>query len=226
MKQQMKAVIFDMDGVISNTVPLHYETNLRVASSLDVDFSHDWNQALQGLSRRKTVGAIIERSSYTFTEEEIAEICEQKNKHYQEMISQLTAEDAQPGIRHFIKQLAERQIPMVVASASQNASLVLTRLELIDFFQGVVDVTKLKRGKPDPEIFLRAAEHIDVYPSACVAIEDGEAGLAAVLQTDMFSVGVGHEPFLSKANFYLDSTMKLTVESLEAALNKDNKTLY
>ncbi len=222
----MKAVIFDMDGVISNTVPLHYETNVRLANSLDVDFSHEWNQALQGLSRRKTVDAIIEKSSFTFTEEEIVEICAKKNTHYQALITQLTAEDAQPGIQRFIKDLAAQKIPMVVASASQNARLVLTQLELIDYFEGVVDVTKLKRGKPDPEIFLKAAEHINVYPSECVAIEDGEAGLSAILQTEMFSVGVGHEPFLKKADFYIDSTERLTIESLEVALNLHNKTLY
>lgn len=224
--KQIKAVIFDMDGVISNTVSLHYETNLRLANQLEVDFSHEWNQALQGLSRRKTVDALIEHSAYTFSEEEIHEICNKKNKHYQELIAKLTAEDAQPGIRRFIEELADRDIPMIVASASQNASLVLTKLELIDYFQGVVDVTRLKRGKPDPEIFLKAAEHVNVYPFECVAIEDGEPGLTAILQTEMFSVGVGLEPFLKRADLYLESTGKLTIESLEAALNKDNKTLY
>ncbi|ARK32827.1 beta-phosphoglucomutase [Halalkalibacter krulwichiae] len=218
--KQIKVVIFDMDGVISNTVPLHFETNSRLAKQLGVDFTEEWNQSLQGLSRRKTVDAMIKRCGRTYKEQEIADICEEKNKHYQQLISKLTAEDAQPGIRAFIQQLANRNIPMVIASASQNAELVLTQLQLIDYFQDVVDVTKLKKGKPDPEIFLKAAELAGADPSECVAIEDGEPGLSAILQTEMFSVGVGHEPFLKQADLYLDSTLKLTVEALERALNE------
>jgi beta-phosphoglucomutase len=222
----MKAVIFDMDGVISNTVPIQYVTNTRLAKQVKVEFTEEWNQALQGLSRRKTVEAILERSAQSFTTEEIDLICEEKNKHYKELISKLTPEDSQPGIRDFIQELAECAVPMVVASASQNASFVLTKLELIDYFKGVVDVTTLKRGKPDPEIFLKAAELVGVEPSECVAIEDGEAGLSGILQTEMFSVGVGHEPFLKKADYYIDSTKKLTAASLETALNKQEKTLF
>ncbi|GAE37573.1 beta-phosphoglucomutase [Halalkalibacter akibai] len=223
--KQMKAVIFDMDGVISNTVPIQYETNLRLAKTLNISFSREWNQSLQGLSRRKTVEAMIEASSSTFTEDEVDEICNKKNYHYRELISQLTPRDAQPGIREFIQELANHKIPMVIASASQNASFVLSKLELLSFFQGVVDVTTLKRGKPDPEIFLKAADIVGVAPAECIALEDGEAGLTAILQTEMFSVGIGIEPFMKNADYYVESTSKLTLDGLEAVLNKHQRTI-
>ncbi|MFC0471641.1 beta-phosphoglucomutase [Halalkalibacter kiskunsagensis] len=224
--KQMKAVIFDMDGVISNTVHLHYIVNKKVADQLGIAFSQEWNQQLQGLSRRATVEAIVEKAAVALSDKEFDHLCELKNSHYKELINSLTTEDAQPGIRSFIEELKERGIPMVIASASRNANLVLTRLELVDHFHGIVDVTTLKQGKPDPEIFLKAAEIVDVYPSACVAIEDGEAGLKGIMETEMFSVGVGAEPALTKADYYIASTKELTVASLEKALNKHERTLY
>jgi beta-phosphoglucomutase len=223
--KQMKAIIFDMDGVISNTVHLHYIVNKKVADQLGIPYSQEWNQQLQGLSRRDTVQAIIKKSAVTLSEQEFDKLCERKNSHYKELIDTLTTDDAQPGIRSFIESLTKHEIPMVIASASRNARHVLTRLELVDYFKGIVDVTTLKRGKPDPEIFLKAAELVGVDPSACVAIEDGEAGLKGIMETAMFSVGVGAEPALIKADFYLPTTKELTVELLETALNKHQKTL-
>ncbi|WP_332692211.1 beta-phosphoglucomutase [Halalkalibacter lacteus] len=224
--KQMKAVIFDMDGVISNTVHLHYIVNKKVADQLGISYSQEWNQQLQGLSRRDTVQSITRQSAVTLSEQEFDQLCEQKNSHYKGLIDTLTVEDVQPGIRLFIEKLKKHEIPMVIASASRNARRVLTRLELVDYFKGIVDVTTLKRGKPDPEIFIKAAELVDVNPSACVAIEDGEAGLKGIMETEMFSVGVGAEPALTKADLYLPSTQELTVESLETALNKQQKTLF
>ncbi|WP_332632506.1 beta-phosphoglucomutase [Halalkalibacter flavus] len=224
--KSIKAVIFDMDGVISNTVHLHYHVNKKVADRLGISFSEEWNQKLQGLSRRATVQAIVDKSGVNLSDDEFEQCCETKNSHYIELINQLTDKDAKPGIRSFIEDLRGIGMTMVVASASQNASRVLSRLQLLDYFSGVVDVTKLTRGKPDPEIFLKAAEMVDVSPSECVAIEDGEAGLTGILQTEMFSVGVGSEPSLIRADLTLSQTEELTVEVLEKALNKQEKTLF
>ncbi|WP_052144843.1 beta-phosphoglucomutase [Halalkalibacter okhensis] len=224
--KQIKAVIFDMDGVISNTVHLHYIVNKKVADRLGIAFNEEWNQKLQGLSRRATVQAIVEKSGVSLSDEEFESCCEIKNSHYIQLINELTEKDTQPGIRSFIKELKESGVTMVVASASQNASRVLTRLELLPYFAGVVDVTKLTRGKPDPEIFLKAAEMVHVSPTDCVAIEDGEAGLTGILQTEMFSVGVGSEPSLVRADLTLPSTEDLTIQVLEKALNRQDKTLY
>ncbi|MDT8861908.1 beta-phosphoglucomutase [Alkalihalobacillus sp. MEB130] len=224
--KQMKAVIFDMDGVISNTVPLHYEVNKEVANQFDVPFNRQWNQQLQGLSRRVTVQAIIDKAEVVLSEEEFERVCDKKNAHYIQLLQNMTPDDAQPGISAFIENVKKLGVTMVVASASQNASLVLSKLDLLSYFAGVVDVTTLKRGKPDPEIFLKAAEIAGVDPSECVAIEDGEAGLSAILQTEMFSVGVGREPSLVRADFTLSSTEYLTIGSLEEALQKQQKTLY
>ncbi|GAE26826.1 beta-phosphoglucomutase [Halalkalibacter wakoensis JCM 9140] len=223
--KQIKAVIFDMDGVISNTVHLHYIVNEKVANHVGVSFNEEWNQKLQGLSRRATVEAIVEKSGESVTEDELEQLCELKKDQYIELINELTSEDAQPGIRSFIEELKKRSVKMVVASASQNAVRVLARLNLLDYFDGVVDVTKLRRGKPDPEIFLKAAEMINVLPSQCVAIEDGEAGLTGILQTEMFSVGVGSETSLRRADLTLSTTKELTVFTLEEALNERDKTI-
>ncbi|WP_062051435.1 HAD hydrolase-like protein [Bacillus sp. JCM 19034] len=151
--RKIKAVIFDMDGVISNTIPLHYIVNKRVAEQLGIEYSHEWNMNMQGLSRSDTVKEIVKASGKTLTELEFDVLCEQKNKHYRALLEDLTEEDAQPGIRSFIEQLNDLGLPLVVASASRNAPFVLSQLKLKHFFKAIVDVTTLERGKPDPEIF-------------------------------------------------------------------------
>ncbi|MBP3952734.1 beta-phosphoglucomutase [Bacillus suaedae] len=224
--KKINAVIFDMDGVISNTVPLHFEVNKKVADEVEIAYTTEWNQQLQGLSRRETVKQIVEKSGKQLTIEEFDQLCEKKNTYYRTLLESLTVSDAQPGMPSFIKSLYEMGMPMVVASASQNASFVLSQLDLLQYFKAVVDVTKLKKGKPDPEIFLKAASLAGVNSDECVAIEDGEPGLTGILQTDMYSVGIGQEEHLKRANAHFLSTQELTIPSLESKLNEKNMTLY
>ncbi|MFA9456579.1 beta-phosphoglucomutase [Halalkalibacter sp. AB-rgal2] len=224
--KKIKAVIFDMDGVISNTIPLHYIVNKRVADQLGIEYSHEWNMSMQGLSRTDTVKEIVAASGKNVTQEEFEELCDQKNKHYRNLLGGITESDAQPGIRPFIEQLSELGLPLVVASASRNAPFVLTQLKLKGYFKDIVDVTTLKRGKPDPEIFLKAADLAGVKSGECVAIEDGAPGLKAILQTDMYAVGVGDYDYLKEADAHFRSTEAMTVSALEKHLNQKGWTLY
>ncbi|WP_245308303.1 beta-phosphoglucomutase [Halalkalibacter urbisdiaboli] len=221
----MKAVIFDMDGVISNTVPIQYEINRRIASKLGFMLNRQENQDLQGLSRRDTLEKLVEKSGKQLSHDEIDRLSDERNKEYLTVISTLTKADILPGMESFIEELYKRKIPMAVASASRNAPKVLHQLGLLERFDHVVDVSKLRRGKPDPEIFLTAAKALGVNDSQCVAIEDGEAGLTAILQTNMFSVGIGAHEAMKQADLYLKETAELTFETLTAALLSHQLTI-
>ncbi|WP_110112691.1 beta-phosphoglucomutase [Bacillus sp. CGMCC 1.16541] len=211
----MKAVIFDLDGVIADTVHLYYLANKRIADEVGVAFTKEWNQQLQGISRKETIEAFIRQSSQFYTEEEKVQLGEKKNAFYQESIQQLTPKDCLPGIRELLASLQKEGIKTAVASSSSNAQAVLHKLELSTLFDHVVDVKTIKYGKPHPEIFLTAAASLNVKPRDCVAIEDGEAGLQAIQQTDMFSIGVGAHEAMEHADWHVESTTELTLTHIQ-----------
>ncbi|MCD5322372.1 MULTISPECIES: beta-phosphoglucomutase [Pontibacillus] len=215
-----KAVIFDLDGVIVDTVPLYYKATLPVINELGVPFTEADNLAYQGRPRMELIDMIVKRSGKVFTEEEKIELGEWKNRNYQELIAQLTEEDAMPGIYRFIQELSQAGIPMALASASSNAQFVLKQLGLTTFFDVIMDPKSLKKGKPDPEIFETAADRLGVPYENCVAIEDGEAGLEAIRSTPMFSIGVGTAPYLDQADWTIPTTASLTLENVNSQFNR------
>ncbi|KYG29301.1 beta-phosphoglucomutase [Alkalihalobacillus trypoxylicola] len=210
----IKGVILDMDGVIANTLELQFEVNLELAKKLNIDFTREDNQLLQGLSRRETVKSMIKRSDLEMDHNLIEELSTLKNDRYQKLIQNLTKEDIMPGMESFIKELYQRNIPIAVASASQNAKKVIHSLQLESYISYIVDVKTLKKGKPDPEIFLTAAKAIQIEPRDCVAVEDGDAGMLGILKTEMFSVGIGNSEILQKANWTIPNTSELTYKRL------------
>ncbi|QST01295.1 beta-phosphoglucomutase [Pontibacillus sp. ALD_SL1] len=211
-----KAVIFDLDGVIVNTVPLYHKATLPVADKLGISFTEEDNLAYQGRPRMELVQMLVERSNQSFSHEEMIELGEWRNRNYQQLIAQLTEDDLMPGMKAFIQDLANESIPMALASASSNADFVLHQLGLFSYFDVIMDPKALKNGKPHPEIFVTAADRLGVAYKDCVAIEDGEAGLEAILSTQMFSIGVGTSSYLSAADWTISQTSFLTLEKVRA----------
>ncbi|WP_157800922.1 beta-phosphoglucomutase [Bacillus solitudinis] len=222
----IKAVIFDMDGVISNTVPIQYKINKRIAERLGFQLTEEENQKLQGLSRQDTLRKLVETSGKQLSRLEINNLSEQRNREYQDIIKTLTNADILPGIHTFIEDLYSRQIAMAVASASRNATLVLQQLGILERFGHVVDVSRLERGKPDPEIFQTAAQKLGMKESECIAIEDGEAGLSGILQTSMFSIGIGEHEAMKQAHLHLKSTKELTYRRVGEAIEKEGLAFF
>ncbi|MBM7704129.1 beta-phosphoglucomutase [Metabacillus iocasae] len=216
----MQAIIFDLDGVIADTVDFYYLANKRIADEIGVSFTRKWNQQLQGMSRRKTIDALVSKSNRFFTDEDKQKLGDKKNEFYQASIQQLTSADVLPGILPLLKQLKQEGIKVAIASSSSNAKQVVDKLGLAPFFAHIVDVQKVRRGKPDPEIFLAAAQYLGVDPAQCVAIEDGEAGLRAILQTNMFSIGVGTHEEMEAADWHVKSTEELHLEEIRKRFNE------
>jgi beta-phosphoglucomutase len=211
---KLQAVIFDMDGVIADTVELYYQANKRTADRMEAPFTRELNQQLQGISRFKTVEYMAGLSGRPFSAGQLAELAEAKNRHYKQLIQQLSLNDVLPGIRELLRELKGSSIKTAVASSSSNAFTVLERLALVDQFDFIVDIKTIQRGKPDPEIFMKAADGLGVPYANCAAIEDGEAGLAGIKRAGMFSVGVGAHEAMKEADWHVPSTGEITLAEL------------
>ncbi|MEQ7807289.1 beta-phosphoglucomutase [Priestia megaterium] len=222
-KEELQAIIFDLDGVIADTIHLYYRANKKVADQLNVSFSEELNQQLQGISRMRTVELIAAQGNVHLTVEQKEELAYEKNKHYQALIREMTEDHLLPGIKMLLEDCKKQGIKMGIASSSSNANTVVDTLGVRSFFDCIVDVKKIKKGKPDPEIFLTAADQLKVKPDACVAIEDGEAGIKAINQTDMVSIGVGKHLREEDVNFRVYSTADLHVKTIKEVFEKARK---
>ncbi|MGV6999868.1 HAD-IA family hydrolase [Priestia megaterium] len=151
------------------------------------------------------------------------QLADEKNKHYQALIKEMTKNHLLPGIQLLLEDCKKQGIKTAIASSSSNANTVVDALGIRPFFDCIVDVRKIKKGKPDPEIFLTAADQLKVTPYACVAIEDGEAGIKAINQTDMVSIGVGKHLKEEDMNFHVYSTADLHLKTIKEVFEKARK---
>lgn len=198
-----KGIIFDLDGVITDTAEYHYLAWKKLADELNIYFDRKINENLKGVSRLESLEIILKNGDKVFSDEEKHYLADKKNDYYKEMIKKITPQDILPGVCNLINNLKEREIKIAVASVSKNAKTVLDNLGLTDAFDYIVDAEKIKNGKPDPEIFLNAADGIKVEPRCCIGIEDSKAGIEAINRAGMLSVGVGNPETVEEADIIL-----------------------
>jgi beta-phosphoglucomutase len=193
----MKAVIFDLDGVLVSTDELHFRAWKKLAEEIGaIGFNREDNVRQRGVSRMASLEVVLEKCSNTYTEEEKIELAERKNDYYKEMLQSLDEKALLPGAVETLKMLRNNKILTAVGSASKNAPLILEKagiLPLIDEISCGLDVTK---SKPDPEVFLVAAKKLGLDPKDCLVVEDAKAGVEAAKNGGMKSLGVG--PFHDK----------------------------
>lgn len=214
MSNKLQAVIFDFDGVIADTVPLYYEATKKVAIEMGAPFTREDNLRYQGVPRMVLIDDLVARTNNVFTDLEKEMLGNRKSDYYKDMISEFTVENMLPGMYAFLKELKDEGIKFGIASSSSNAPYLLERFGIRDWFECIVDPHSLKKGKPDPEIFLAAANCLGVEYTNCAAIEDGQAGLSGILQTPMFSVGIGEGEVFEKADWRVSSTLELKADTL------------
>ncbi|NNG65818.1 beta-phosphoglucomutase [Caldanaerobacter subterraneus] len=198
-----EAVIFDLDGVITDTARYHYLAWKKLADELGIYFDEVINERLKGVSRLESLEIILERSQKQYSQDEKEYLANKKNEYYKEMIKKITPEDLLPGVEKFIEELKKRGIKTAIASVSKNAFTVVENLKIKDKFDYIVDANEIKRGKPDPEIFLNAADHLGISPEKCIGIEDSAAGITAIKRAGMFAVGVGNPETVKEADLIL-----------------------
>ncbi len=205
MTSRFKAVIFDLDGVITDTAHYHYLAWKRLADSVDAPFDAAFNEQLKGVDRMGSLDLILARAPRTYTLEEKRALADAKNTHYQELIATMTPDDLLPGALRALEEVRAAGLHIGLASVSRNAFTVLDRLGIRDRFDDVVDAATIVNGKPDPEIFLTAAAHLGVDPKDCLGVEDAAAGVASIKDAGMFAVGVGSPEVLHRADRVIPS---------------------
>jgi alpha,alpha-trehalose phosphorylase len=209
---RLKAVLFDLDGVITDTAEYHYLAWKRLADEKGYTFSREINERLRGIGRLESLDIILQASGVELTGEERAAQAALKNNYYREFIQQVSPEGILPGIREFISDLKADGIKTALASASRNARDVISSLGLEADFDLVVDAAEVRRGKPDPEVFITAAERLGFEPEDCAGIEDAEAGVAALKSAGIFSLGIG--PAAAAADWSIETTADISLAEL------------
>ncbi|MEI3604204.1 beta-phosphoglucomutase [Pseudogracilibacillus sp. SE30717A] len=212
----VKAFIFDLDGVITDTAALHFTAWSSLAKEINITIDHTFNTKLKGLSRIDSLKTILKEHNrlHQYTAEELEFLAEEKNKHYVQLIATLTPKHILPGILDLLRELKTNKYKIGLASSSQNAGAILERLELLHYFDIIANPTLIKSGKPAPDIFLLAASLLNVSPDLCIGIEDAESGIHSIKQAGMVAVGVGKKDQLPHADYVCSTTYELTLPRL------------
>ena len=205
----MKAVIFDLDGVLVSTDELHYQAWLQIARSEGISFDRTLNDRLRGVSRMQSLEIILERAGHGYAQKEKEALARQKNGIYRTLLGMLTPDALLPGARETLCTLRKRGIKTAIGSSSKNAPLILQQLQIETLFDAVSDGNGLQHSKPHPEVFLRAAEYLGEQPQDCLVVEDAEAGIQAAKAAGMQAAALGSARTCPKADYRLDRLMDL-----------------
>lgn len=210
----IKAVIFDLDGVLVTTDELHFEAWKALADKLGInDFTKADNVRQRGVSRMASLEVVLEKTDRAFSEEEKLALAEEKNEIYVRSLSALSETDVLSGANEFIDYLKSKGIKTAVGSASKNTPLILEKTKLAGKFDAVSCGLDTTKSKPDPEVFLIAAKKLGVAPCDCVVVEDSDAGIEAAKTGGMYAIAVGAAEYNPKADVAIKD-----LESLYRAL--------
>ena len=216
-----KAVLFDLDGVITDTAEYHYLAWKALAEELGIEgVNRSFNEQLKGVSRDDSLQKILDLGQLTVSSEEFAELADRKNRNYVDMIQKVSPRDIYPGILELLRALREKGIKIALASASKNGPFLLKQMDIEDYFDAVADPAKIAVSKPAPDIFLAAAEQVGVPISACNGIEDAQAGIQAIQAAGALPVGVGKAEDLGASIDLVPDTSHLTLPYLEEVWTK------
>ena len=212
---EIKACIFDLDGVIVDTAVYHYKAWKQLANQLHFDFSEEANERLKGISRKESLALILQWGGVQKTESERDELAQRKNNWYVEMITEMTPAEILPGALEFLQSLRSAGYKTALGSASKNAGIILKKVGLTDYFDVIVDGNVVTASKPDPQVFLKGAELLGISPESCVVFEDAIAGVEAAKAGGMKVIGIGSENMLNGADLVIDGLHKMNLEILK-----------
>ena len=215
---EIKAIIFDLDGVLTNTSEYHYRAWKRLAGELGIPFDRQRNELLRGVPRRRSLELML--NGQPATEEQMQEWMARKNRYYVEFIQQVTPADILPGALELLEELRQSGITIGIGSASKNTRTVLDRLHLWDFVDGVSDGYSVQRQKPAPDLFLHCAQQLGVDPSEAIVVEDAASGVEAALAGGFWTVGLGPKERVGAAHAVFPSLEGITLRAILDALEQ------
>ena len=186
-----KGIIFDLDGVLCRTDQYHYRAWKKIADTLKVEFNEEINDRLRGVSRMESLDIILEHYNKPLSDEDKRSLAEEKNRYYREYLEGMSQDDIEEAVTVTLEQLRERQISLAIGSSSKNAGFILEKTGLARYFDAVSDGNGITKSKPDPEVFLKAANRLGLAPGECLVVEDAEAGIKAARAGGFDCAGLG-----------------------------------
>ena len=203
--RRFKGIIFDLDGVICHTDKYHYMAWKNLADSIGIYFDEQINNRLRGVSRMESLEIILERSNKAYSDKEKEEFANKKNDMYKELLNKMSENDLDKKVKETLDILKERGYKTAIASSSKNARLILSKLNLIDFFDIIVDGNDIKYSKPDKEVFEKAGIGLGLFSNECLVVEDAASGVEGAKRAGMEVAGIGDAKNLSDVTFHLES---------------------
>ena len=211
--QKPQAIIFDLDGVLTDTSEYHYQAWKHLADDEGIPFTHEENDAhLRGVGRRDSLMYLLKGRKVS--EEQIQEMMDRKNRYYNALIEQMTPKEVVPGGVQLLKEIRQAGIKTAIASASKNCMTVLERLELVSYFDGIADGYSVVNGKPAPDIFVFAAGLVHTNTPDCLGVEDADAGIEAIKAAGMQALAIGPKERFHKADKVLGTLANKRLQDL------------
>jgi beta-phosphoglucomutase len=196
-----KAFIFDLDGVIVDTAKYHYLAWKKIASELGIEFTHEHNELLKGVSRVRSLDIILGLGEVEASQAQKEQWLIQKNEDYLSYLVDMDQSEILPGVMTVLKFLKANQQPIALGSASKNARPILEKTGILSYFDAIVDGNDVSNAKPDPEVFLQAAQKLGISNENSIVFEDSVAGIQAANIASMTSIGIGEASILNEAKF-------------------------
>ncbi len=212
IKRKIEAFIFDLDGVLTDTAEFHFRSWKRLCNEESIPFNREINEKLRGVSRRKSLEIIL--GDREVSQEKFVKMMERKNHYYRESIQSISQVDLFPGAEKILQNLREKDIKLALGSSSKNACLVIHGLGIKNYFEVIADGNSVERAKPAPDLFLYAAEKMEVSPEKCVVVEDAEAGIEAALEAGMFVVGIGPPERVEQSHFHFSNVSEINLKKI------------
>ena len=211
---ELKAVLFDLDGVLVDTSELHANAWAEMARSVGAIPPVDIKDQVRGISRMESLRIALGEDVSRFSEGELDEMAARKNAHYLEMVQNLTDDDLPPGVLALFDDLDKAGIKIVLCSASKNAKTVLDGIGISDRFAAIADGHSYERGKPHPDVFWAGAKMVGARPPECIVVEDAAAGITAALDGGFVALGMGHPELLAHAHHLINDLSDVDAASL------------
>lgn len=206
----MKAFIFDLDGVLVFTDKFHYRAWKQVAEELGIYFDEKINQRLRGVSRMDSLEIILEKyEGKPLSMQEKEALADKKNAIYRELLSTMSPVDVAQEVREILEELHRRGYVLALGSSSKNAKYILEKVQLTTYLDVISDGTNISRSKPNPEVFLKAAEYMQIAPEECYVVEDAKAGIDAAKAGGMTAIGIADAAHYEKTDISIHRFMDL-----------------
>lgn len=205
----MKGIIFDLDGVLLSTDELHYRAWKKIADKLGIPFDRKINDRLRGVSREASFEIILEKYDGQLSKAEKEDCCNEKNEYYKELLHTLDENTIAPEVRKTLAELRKMGYRLAVGSSSKNTRTILERTNLTSAFDAISDGNNITRSKPDPEVFVKAAEYLFLRPEECFVVEDAEAGIDAAVAGGFCPVGIGGAAQYAPTKYGISSLTEL-----------------